>query len=410
MSIRPFKPLWDVAPDLPQTHFLDNRIYTDEAVFSREEQDIFRSVWKFACHESEIDKAGDYRVVEIGGISLFVVRDVDSKVRAFINACPHRGAMLLRDASGSLARHHLKCFYHHWIFSTNGQCLSIPRPNGYEGTSICKEKISLREVRVASAHGLVFINLSDDGEPLLDFLDGALNSLAEPLADLEVIHYHRVVVNANWKLFVETNCEGYHELLHHLNRTTALSQPEYGARHWHLHSRGHHVFEPAKIAYSRLALGERGNATLPGMSQNGHIVVDLFPDVMVNVRATVVRIDSLTPISPGVTVLECRGLGRRDDTSELRELRLKHHNQVWGPFGRNLPEDIWAIETQWKNMSAGAVRYSVVAREEDHQATDDAPLRSFYSEWCRRLKVSSHNIDEQYLEADDAMTLAAAKE
>lgn len=384
---------WNSPPDLAPTHYLDNRIYTDATIFRSEQKKIFRKTWKFACHESEIRNSGDYRVVEVDSVSIIVLRDAELTIRAFFNVCPHRGARLVRDTAGTLANERIQCFYHHWNFSLQGACLAISHPKAYESSAIRREDVALREVRVEAAFGLVFLNVDGGAQPLSQFLDAALESIREPLGGLELLHYHRVEIRANWKLFVETNAEGYHELLHLLNRTTGLSQTAYRKRLWHLHPHGHHTFEHAQIAYGRLALGERSSATLPGMDANGHIVVDLFPDVMVNVRATVVRIDSLIPLAPGLTVLECRGLGRTDDSPEVREMRIRHHNQVWGPFGRNLPEDIWAIETQWANMSSAASNYSIIAREEDRQATDDAPLRSFYAEWRRLLGVCSHDVD-----------------
>ena len=118
-------------------------------------------------------------------------------------------------------------------------------------------------------------------------------------AEIEVFHIHRAEFRANWKLFVETNCEGYHELLHVLNRTTGLGQKHYIERRWRTHARGHNTFEPATIGYDRLALGGRDAHLFPGMQPNGHVVVDVFPDVMFNIRATVGRIDTLTPSSLG---------------------------------------------------------------------------------------------------------------
>ena len=105
------------------------------------------------------------------------------------------------------------------------------------------------------------------------------------------------------------------------------------------------------------------------------------------------RIDSLTPLAPGRTVLECRGLGLRGDTPEVRRQRIAQHDQVWGPMGRNLPEDIWAVETQWSNMASGASAFSMIAREEDLRSMDDATLRAFYSEWQRILDRQPHDID-----------------
>jgi hypothetical protein len=42
------------VPGLPPTHFIDNRIYTDEGIFREERAHIFSKVWNFVIHESEI--------------------------------------------------------------------------------------------------------------------------------------------------------------------------------------------------------------------------------------------------------------------------------------------------------------------------------------------------------------------
>src|SRR4051794_8976989 len=70
-------------PHLPDTHYLDNRIFTDEAIFREEQQNIFAKVWQFACHESEVAGPGDFRCVRVAGHSIVVVRGPDGIVRAF---------------------------------------------------------------------------------------------------------------------------------------------------------------------------------------------------------------------------------------------------------------------------------------------------------------------------------------
>ena len=100
--------------------------------------------------------------------------------------------------------------------------------------------------------------------------------------------------------------------------------------------------------------------------------------------------------------LECRGLGVKGDTPEQRTQRIAQHNQVWGPMGRNLPEDIWAVETQWKTVSTGASRYSVMAREEGRGPMDDATLRSFYAEWRKRVRRHTHDIGAAWSETPGA--------
>ena len=386
---------WTAPPEMPPTHYLDNRIYTDAGIFALERERIFARCWKFLCHESEIGNRGDYRTATLAGIPLIVLRDAAGTVRAYYNICPHRGAALLRESAGSIRNDRIQCFYHLWSFDTAGRCVNIPEAGAYEAVGLDRERVGLRRVRVELFCGMVFVCLDDDAPPLLDALGPAADDMRGPLEarPLEVFHYHRAEIRANWKLFVETNTEGYHELLHVFNRRTAVGRAGYRKRRWETHAGGHNTFHQAVIGYDRHELEDREEATLPGMVPNGHVVVDLFPDAMFNVRATVGRIDSLTPIAPGLTLLECRGIGLADDTEEERAMRVRHHNQVWGPSGQNLPEDIWAVETQWRNMESGALGYSTVAREEDGAAMDDAPVRNFYAEWRRTTGRASHDID-----------------
>jgi methanesulfonate monooxygenase large subunit len=383
------------APPLPLTHYLDNRIYTDEEIFAEERERIFARAWKFVCHDSELPEIGSFRAATVAGRPLFVVRSKDGKLRTFFNSCAHRGAQLVREPAGKIAGDTLRCFYHLWSYDSLGRCTGIPEPAGYAASGITPDRIGLREVRTGVVFGLVFVRLDDDAETLEDFLGPeAIEAMRVPFgtADLEVFHLHRAELRANWKMFVETNAEGYHELLHLFNRTTAVSVREYRKRHWRLYANGHVCFEQAVIDYERLKLEARDTATLPGMVPNGHVVVDLFPDVMLNCRSTVVRIDSLVPVAPGLTVLECRGLGLKGDAPEIRAQRVRQHNQVWGPMGRNLPEDIWAVETQWRSVASGASRYSVIARDEELGPMDDGTLRHWYAAWRARVERGTHDI------------------
>lgn len=382
-------------PTVPTTHFLDNRIYSDPKVFSEELRRIFATRWKFVCHAGELTAPGDFRVFQVGGHEIIVLRGVDNEIRSFYNTCAHRGTQLVRQPAGNLANNRLTCFYHLWSYDDHGRCVTIPEPDAYKRQGIDKSKVGLRVVRVESIFDLVFVNLDQNGGSLEEYLgDNLIDAMQSPFGatELEVFHIHRVELKANWKLFVETNNEGYHELLHTLNRTTAVAVEAYRKRQWRCHDNGHLSLDEALIKYDANKLEGREEHTLPGMQPNGHVVVNVFPDVMLNCRSTVVRIDSLTPVAPDKTVLECRGLGVRGDSDPVRQLRIRHHNQVWGPMGCNLAEDIWATQAQEINMAAGTSRYSVIAREEKG-SMDDAPLRGFYAEWSRLTGYQPADVD-----------------
>src|SRR5205809_40098 len=43
---------WNAPPKFPATHYVDSRLYTDEAIFGEEKEKLFRPSWIIACHES----------------------------------------------------------------------------------------------------------------------------------------------------------------------------------------------------------------------------------------------------------------------------------------------------------------------------------------------------------------------
>ena len=398
---------WMRPPDLPPTHYVDNRIYADAAILTAEQQRIFAGGWKLVCHQSELPEAGDFRTTTVGGIPLIVLRDGAGAVRSFFNICPHRGAQLLRDERGTVKKR-IQCFYHLWSFDLAGNCTGITRPKGYAPAGLAKTDVGLRPVRTEVLAGLVFVSINDDVAPLADFLGPMAAHLAEHLPDdgLEVFHYHRAEIATNWKLWVDNNSEQYHEYLHILYRKTGLAHPDYHKRRWRLYPNSHNVISQGEIAYGAAGLEARIDDLMPGMRPDGMVVMLLFPDVMVNVRATVMRIDTITPLAPGRTRVEWRGLGRADDDAATRAMRVRHHNQVWGPAGRNLPEDIAAVESQWRNMASGAHRFSIFAREEELRPHDDANLRAFYQEWGRRVGHWPHDAARP---RDDAPELAVVE-
>ena len=203
---------WHEPPKFPTSHYVDSRTYTDHALFEEERQKIFNKTWYIACHESEIPNQYDYRTFQHpGGTPLIIVRGEDMKVRTFYNICPHRGNTLLYDPSGSAKR--ITCIFHAWSFDAQGNCTDISREEqGYQ-KRFCKADASLREVKTEVGYGgFVWVNVDDNCEPLAKFVGQAMSEL-EPYINmpLEVFHYHRAVVDTNFKLWHDTNSEFYHD-------------------------------------------------------------------------------------------------------------------------------------------------------------------------------------------------------
>lgn len=382
-----------IPPALPSTHYLDNRIFTDPNLFKKEQEQVLAKVWQFVCHESEMPRSGDYRATSIAGKPVIVARGEDGRVRGFFNVCRHRGAEVVRNESGNARS--FTCFYHHWNYGLDGALRAVAKPEGYEPVKLDKSALGLIPVRTEIMLGLVFMCLDPDAQSLADYLGDIVAPLREPLGavPMEVFHFHKAVLQTNWKLWQDNNSERYHSMLHSINRTT---QPwvmgKTSPMKLRLCPNGHSGYwsdGEATVAYERGGYTNVTGGALPGMRENEMRVVNLFPDLMINIRSNVVRIDRMIPLDEGRTMVEWRGLGVLGDDAGTRELRLRHHNMVWGPAGRNLPEDLLAVESQYRSMRADAVRFSIIAREEDLNPTDDANIRAYYQEWGRLMGRSA---------------------
>jgi methanesulfonate monooxygenase subunit alpha len=382
---------WAERPNLPSTHYVDGRLYTDETIFREEQEKIFARTWILACHESELPRAGDYRTFRHpAGRNLVLVRGDDGPVRAFYNICPHRGNSLVREPSGNAKA--LTCIFHAWTFDNRGNCTGIARRKEGFQDRLAPRDVGLRSVRTeAGPGGFVWVNVADDGPSLAQDLGDALGALAPRLSEpLEVFHFQKVHIRTNYKLWHDTNSEFYHDFIHYFNRVTGMQQPGYFERRYTPFPNGHVSVGSMRVRYDQYEGGQE-RIGWPGLEPGGWYLVDLFPGVTFNLRTSVLRIDTVIPLGPNELVVELRGLGLARDTPRERELRVRDHNAIWGPFGRNLHEDFLAVTGQGGNLrDAGTdARFLLHGREENATIHDEIGLRHFYAEWSRRMGRSS---------------------
>jgi phenylpropionate dioxygenase-like ring-hydroxylating dioxygenase large terminal subunit len=181
--------------------------YTSRA-FARFELDrLWSRVWQVACREEQLAEPGAFVEYEIGEQSVLVVRGDDGEIRAFHNACLHRGTRLATGA-GCFADGVVQCRYHAWRYALDGRLTEVV--DAHEFTAL-PEGLCLRAVRVDTWGGFVFVNLDPDAPPLLDFLD-PLPSLLAPyhLEDMRLRAHLSTVLPANWKSVVDAFNESYH--------------------------------------------------------------------------------------------------------------------------------------------------------------------------------------------------------
>jgi hypothetical protein len=74
--------------------------YTSREWHRAEVDQLWMRVWQFACREEHIPNAGDYIVYDIANLSFIVIRTTTGAIKAYPNACLHRGRKL-KDYDGS---------------------------------------------------------------------------------------------------------------------------------------------------------------------------------------------------------------------------------------------------------------------------------------------------------------------
>lgn len=207
-----------------KSFFLDEAVarnpvehYVSEERFKLEREQIFKKVPMIAAHGSEMANPGDFLRREIAGLPLLVTRDKAGTVRAFLNACRHRGTRLVDDEKG--CKHRFSCPYHAWTYANSGELIAAPHfDQGFEGLD--KADLGLIELPCEERFGFIWVSASGDGAIGLDQHIGEIADELDALHmdDIVVVHQDAPVHQANWKILVEGGIEAYHFKVAH--RTT----------------------------------------------------------------------------------------------------------------------------------------------------------------------------------------------
>ena len=150
------------------------------------------------CPSAALPETGSYVAREAAGVPLLVVRNPEGGVNAFRNACRHRGMQV---AEGSGCKKAFACRYHGWTYGLDGALKRVPHEEGFPGLD--KSQHGLVPVQAAEKNGIVFVTQDSSGEPLED-----LPALLAP--EQRLFSCDEMVMEANWKVFLEGFIEGYH--------------------------------------------------------------------------------------------------------------------------------------------------------------------------------------------------------
>jgi phenylpropionate dioxygenase-like ring-hydroxylating dioxygenase large terminal subunit len=180
--------------------------YTSREWHDAEKLNLWARVWQYACRADEIPEPGDYYLYEIAGASYIVMRALDGGVRAYPNACLHRGRQL-KDYDGHCSE--IRCPFHGFAWTIDGDLQHIPAQ--WDFPHVEPEEFKLPQCSADTWMGFVFINPDSNAEPLADFVGGLDEHMAHWDLERRFKQAHVAkVIHCNWKIAQEAFCEAYH--------------------------------------------------------------------------------------------------------------------------------------------------------------------------------------------------------
>lgn len=178
---------------------------------TREFEAMWMHTWQMACREEEIAEPGAYFEYEIGDQSIVIVRTQSNELRAYFNACPHRGTQLLK---GCGKAQQIVCPFHGWRWSLEGESRYVH--DRAEFPNLSDDELALPQAQVGACGGFVFVRLDEEGPALADYLEPVASQLAPyKLDEYRIRLWKQVGVPCNWKTALEAFEETYHTMKTH---------------------------------------------------------------------------------------------------------------------------------------------------------------------------------------------------
>ena len=154
----------------PNVEYISSECYNNNDIFQQEQEHIFSKVWVPMCHISEMYNEGNYRTTQIAGQNVIAVNTKDG----------------------------VKAYRNH----------GFNRPSGTVSAPIVTVEPQLHcEVKHG---GMVWVTLDPNPTQSVDeWTAGAFDCIADAIdtEEMEVFHYHKAVIDTNYKLWHDTNSE-----------------------------------------------------------------------------------------------------------------------------------------------------------------------------------------------------------
>lgn len=384
---------------------IDRDWYRDPEIFNLEQERIFRRVWHYACVGADVAHAGDFATLTVAGQPIIVLRGKDGALRAFLNACTHRGTALTEDCIGSKGNcgAALQCMYHAWTFDTTGRLIGVPHPEAY-GPDFDREALGLVEICCRTFGSLVFVAIDPLRPTIADYLGDAAEWVEPAVQDVEIIGRASWTYEGNWKLWHENFRDNYHPPFVHRNvRNLDPKYSEDGANYalppghsmlrWPVKPRDYERYSkslaevagfPVDALKALTALGPRTD------SAPWRQIVALFPNMdyqQFGARASGLQV--CNPLGVSKTRVDIIYLAPIGEDQKSREYRLRTVAQTTGCWGETSVDDNEAAERTTIGVRSRGTRCSNMGRGTAPglvgETSDEYSLREFYREYRHYL-------------------------
>lgn len=197
--------------------------YYDPIRWQREVDLIFKRLPLLLATTAEIREPNSYKAIEVVGVPVLLVRDGSGVLRAFVNMCSHRGAMLVDEGIGSARR--FACPYHNWTYDQGGSLVGIFKQEDFG--SLDMSCLGLTSLPVAERAGLIWVVLSPTSKVDFDAFLAGYDEMMELCGFTDMHHFgSRRLEGPNWKVSFDGYVDFYHLPILHKNTFGPQMSPD----------------------------------------------------------------------------------------------------------------------------------------------------------------------------------------
>jgi phenylpropionate dioxygenase-like ring-hydroxylating dioxygenase large terminal subunit len=345
--------------------------YRSEERFRREVAVLRRLPVPF-CPSAALREPGAYVARQAAGVPIIAVRGKDGKVRAFRNACRHRGAEVVAGMGCTKA---FVCPYHGWTYALDGRLAKIQHERGFPGVD--KNAHGLVPVLAQERSGIIFINQSCQSSEQ-DPAEGLPRLIAE---DQDLIDAHDNEADFNWKVSLEGSIEGYHIRFGHPETFFPygydnLNVVEHSGRNSRVTFPFRRIEKLVKVPETERCI--EGRVTY---------VYHLFPNALVTVLSHHTILVVLEPLAPGRTRNIAYSLAHTGGDPEALEIAKRDAKFV---TQTGAPEDRALAESVQRTMDSGANQFFTFGHFESAIIHFHRNLHAVLEESDRRTSQPGH--------------------